>query len=218
MFFLTFPLFSISQKIDLTAQAFKDSLQNGKVQLLDVRTADEYNQGHIAGAFQADWNNAEQFKERTASLDKEKTLYIYCLAGSRSAAAQKWLLQSGFKKVVNLRGGINSWNLDDLPLEGKAAVPQISLADFMNSLPKDRTVLVDIGAEWCPPCKKMLPVLEELEREGYTVIRIDGGSQTELVKALHAEAFPTFISFNDGKEVSRATGVISKEKLQKMVD
>ena len=103
-------------------------------------------------------------------------------------------------------------------MEGKAAVPQISLADFKNSLPKDRTVLVDIGAEWCPPCKKMLPVVEALEREGYAVIRIDGGSQTELVKALHAEAFPTFISFKDGKEVSRATGVVSKEVLQKMVD
>lgn len=218
LLFLTFSLFSAAQKVDLTAPVFKDSLRNGQVQLLDVRTADEYSQGHIAGAFQADWNNPEQFKERTASLDKEKTLYIYCLAGSRSADAQKWLLQSGFRKVVNLRGGINSWNLEDLPLEGKAAVPQISVTDFMNSLPRDRTVLVDIGAEWCPPCKKMLPVVNALEQEGYAVIRIDGGSQTELVKALHAEALPTFISFKDGKELGRVTGICSKEVLKKMLD
>lgn len=218
LFFLTNSFSSFAQKIDLTAPVFRDSLRNGNVQLLDVRTANEYSQGHLAGAFQADWNNPEQFKERTASLDKEKTLYIYCLAGSRSAAAQKWLLQSGFTKVVNLRGGINAWNLEDYPLEGKVAVPQISLNDFMNSLPKEGPVLVDIGAEWCPPCKKMLPVVEALEQEGYAVIRIDGGSQTELVKALHAEALPTFIGFRDGKELKRITGVCSKEALKELLD
>ncbi|MNK02155.1 Thioredoxin [compost metagenome] len=216
--FLTISFFTDAQKIDLTAPVFKDSIQANQVQLLDVRTADEYSQGHIVGAFQADWNNPEQFKERTASLDKEKTLYIYCLAGSRSAAAQKWLLQSGFKKVVNLRGGINAWNLEDFPLEGKIAVPQIAPTDFLNSLPKDKMVLVDIGADWCPPCKKMLPVIAELEQEGYTVIRIDGGSQTELVKALHAEVFPTFISFKNGKEAKRISGLTSKEELKELLD
>lgn len=214
--FLTLFIHSFSQTGELDTKSFQDSLSTPNVQLLDVRTANEYNQGHIAGAFQADWNNFEQFKERTASLDKQQTLYVYCLAGSRSAAAQKWLQKEGFKKVYNLRGGINAWNLDDLPLEGKKEVKQLTLEAFLSSLPKDKTVLVDIGAEWCPPCKKMSPIVRELAEADYPVVYVDGGAQTELVKALHAEVFPTFITFKNGTEVKRVTGVCSKNALKEL--
>ncbi|WP_300664667.1 rhodanese-like domain-containing protein [Fluviicola sp.] len=202
----------------MNPKAFSDSIRQGGIQLLDVRTFGEYGQGHISGAFQADWNNINQFSERIASLDKEKPVYIYCLAGSRSAAAQKWLIKEGFKTVINLEGGINAWNLEDLPVEGTEKVAQISLTDFLNSLPKDRTVLIDIGAEWCPPCKKMAPIMDELSEEGYTIIKIDGGAQTELVKELKAGAFPTFIVYKNGIEGKRLTGACSKEDLKKLLD
>jgi rhodanese-related sulfurtransferase len=218
LFFLTFLSASFAQKGELGAKSFYDSIQSKKNQLLDVRTTDEYNQGHIAGAFQADWNNLDQFKERVASLDKQQPLYVYCLAGSRSSAAQKWLTKEGFKTVFNLRGGINAWNLDDLPLEGKKEVKQLSMAEFLASLPADKTVLLDIGAEWCPPCKKMNPIVDELSQEGIEIIRVDGGSQTQLVKELHVESFPTFISFKNGAEVTRITGICSKEDLKKLSD
>jgi thiol-disulfide isomerase/thioredoxin len=97
-------------------------------------------------------------------------------------------------------------------------VKQISITEFLASLPTDKTVLVDIGAEWCPPCKKMNPILDELSQEGFEIIRIDGGAQTQLVKELHAESFPTFISFKNGKEGKRILGVCSKEELQKLLD
>ena len=217
LFFLTILIHPFAQKKELAPQPFRDSLQNKGIQLLDVRTSDEFNQGHIADAFQADWNNSEQFKERTASLDKHKPIYIYCLAGSRSAAAQKWLIQQGFETVYNLRGGINAWNLEDLPVEGKKDVLQISLSEFLVSIPNDKTVLVDIGAEWCPPCKKMSPIVAELSQE-YAVIYVDGGTQTQLAKDLGAISFPTFIAFRDGKEVKRITGVCSKEDLKKLLE
>jgi rhodanese-related sulfurtransferase/glutaredoxin len=217
LFFLTFILTPFAQKQELTPKSFRDSIQNNGIQLLDVRTAGEFNQGHIANAFQADWNNPEQFKERTASLDKHKPLYVYCLAGSRSAAAQKWLIRQGFEVVYNLQGGINSWNLEDFPVEGKKEVAQISLDDFTASIPKDKTVLVDIGAEWCPPCRKMSPIVEELSKE-YPVIYVDGGSQTQLVKELKADSFPTFIIYKNGLETKRIMCVCSKEELQKLLE
>lgn len=217
LLFLTISAYTFSQREELTAKSFYDSIQKHETQLLDVRTSNEYNQGHIAGSFQADWNNFEQFKERVASLDKYKPLYVYCLAGGRSAAAQKWLIKEGFEKVFNLQGGINAWNLEDLPIEGKKEVKQMSLSEFTASIPKDKTVLVDIGAEWCPPCKKMSPIVTELSKE-YMVIYIDGGSQMQLAKELGATAFPTFISFKDGKEFKRITGVCSKEDLKKLMD
>jgi len=215
--FLTFSAYTFSQGGELTAKSFYDSIQKNQTQLLDVRTSNEYNQGHIAGAFQADWNNFEQFKERVASLDKHKPLYVYCLAGGRSSAAQKWLLKEGFEQVFNLQGGINAWNLEDLPVEGRKEVKQVSLSEFMASIPQDQTVLVDIGAEWCPPCKKMSPIVTELSKE-YTVIYVDGGSQTQLVKELEATAFPTFIAFKNGKEFKRIIGVCSKEDLKKLLE
>ncbi|WP_430403224.1 rhodanese-like domain-containing protein [Fluviicola sp.] len=218
LFFLTFLSNSFAQRAELGAKSFYDSIQSKKNQLLDVRTSNEYNQGHIAGAFQADWNNPDQFKERVASLDKQQPLYIYCLAGSRSSAAQKWLIKEGFKTVFNLQGGINAWNLEDLPLEGKKEVKQLSITEFLASLPADKTVLVDIGAEWCPPCKKMNPILDELSKEGIEIIRVDGGSQTQLVKELGVIAFPTFITFKNGAEVKRITGICSKETLKKLLD
>lgn len=215
--FLTFSFHAFTQKETLAPRTFWDSIQNKQNQLLDVRTQGEYNQGHIAGAFQADWNNFEQFKERTASLDKHKPVYVYCLAGSRSAAAQKWLKKEGFETVINLQGGMNAWNLEELPVEGKKEVKQTSFTEFTASLPTNKTVLVDIGAEWCPPCKKMSPVVAEISKE-YEVIYVDGGSQTQLVKELHADSFPTFIAFKNGIEVKRITGVCSKEELKKLLD
>lgn len=217
-FFLTVSAFTFAQQKELLPQAFHDSIQEKEIQLLDVRSAGEYNQRHIAGSLQADWNNPEQFKERVASLDKEKIVYVYCLAGTRGAAAQKWLLDMGFKSVINLRGGINAWALEDLPMEGKKDVLQISLNEFMASIPKDKTVLVDIGAEWCPPCRKMIPTLNELEAEGYTIIKIDGGAQTQLAKELKAEEFPTFIVYKNGLETGRLTGSCGKDDLRKIMD
>jgi rhodanese-related sulfurtransferase/glutaredoxin len=215
--FLTFSIYAFTQKGELAAKSFLDSIQDKKNQLLDVRTPEEYNQGHIAGAFQADWNNFEQFKERTASLDKHKPLYVYCLAGSRSAAAQKWLIKEGFETVINLRGGMNAWNLEDLPVEGKKEVKIIPLSAFMASIPKDKTVLVDIGAEWCPPCKKMAPTVTEIAKEHH-VIYVDGGSQTQLAKELHADVFPTFIVYKNGTEAKRIVGACSKEDLKKLLE
>ena len=84
----------------------------------------------------------------------------------------------------------------------------------MKSIPTDKTVLVDFGAEWCPPCKKMAPIVDELEKEGNSVIKIDGGTQKDLCKDMQISAFPTFIVYKNGAEIWRKTGVVSKEELQ----
>lgn len=199
----------------LTPTEFNTAIQTEGIQLLDVRTAGEFESGHLKGALHADWNNQEQFKERTAALDKSKPLYVYCLSGGRSGAAQQWLLQNGFTTVINMKGGINAWNQANLPVEGQTKVAQISKKDFMKSLPIDKKVLVDIGAEWCPPCKKMEPTVSELEKAGFTIIKIDGGAQKELCKELQIGSFPTFIVYENGKELQRLNGIVSKEELEK---
>jgi thiol-disulfide isomerase/thioredoxin len=94
------------------------------------------------------------------------------------------------------------------------SVPQISMKQFLASIPADKTVLVDFGAEWCPPCKKMEPIVGQLEAEGTTVIKVDGGAQKDLCKEMQIGAFPTFIVYKNGVETFRKTGLMTEEALK----
>lgn len=76
--------------------------------LLDVRRASEYAEGHIPGAAQLDVTNEAEFLKGIESLDKEKTIYIYCRSGRRSRIAAKHLIDKGFN-VVDLKGGYSAW-------------------------------------------------------------------------------------------------------------
>jgi rhodanese-related sulfurtransferase len=97
--------------------AFEKGIAGKGSQLLDVRTIEEYNNGHIKNALQANWNNQEEFQKKVANLDKRKPLYIYCQVGGRSAAATAWFLQNGFTKVYDLKGGFSAWKAADKPTE-----------------------------------------------------------------------------------------------------
>ena len=77
------------------------------VQIVDVRTAAEYTEGHIAGAVNIDVNSAE-FDSAITKLDKSQTVALYCRSGRRSKVAAGKVAAAGYK-VVELDGGILSW-------------------------------------------------------------------------------------------------------------
>ena len=92
------------------------------------------------------------------------------------------------------------------------------MEEYLAQLKSDKPVLVDIGAVWCPPCKKMEPVIKELIQSHGTqfkFVQIDGGVQESIIKELNASSFPTFIIYKNGKEVWRKEGIVSKEELLK---
>jgi len=196
---------------------FEKGITQQNVQLLDVRTATEYQSGHLKKALQANWNNEVEFQERTKALDKSKPVYVYCLSGVRSTAAANWLSENGFKNVVTMKGGINAWKQANKAVEGQSNVKQMTWNEFTTQIPKDKTVLVDFSATWCPPCQKMKPIIERLKSEKYVIIEIDGGSQTSLCKELKINAFPTFIIYKNGKETARKQGILTEEALKKML-
>lgn len=201
-----------------TVEDFEQSLADKNIQLLDVRTAGEYRIGHIKGSLQANWNNEQEFANRTASLDKNKPVYVYCLSGGRSSAAAAWLTENGFKQVVNLEGGFNSWKRSGKPVEGMPDVKQMTLADYQQQIAGKEYVLVDFGAEWCPPCKKMEPVINNFiaANNKISFLKVDGGIHTELMKQLNAAELPTFILLKNGREVWRYSGVLSADELDKV--
>jgi len=227
MIFLT--LFSVfvlamnskaQNKTTLSTEEFEKKLTQKNIQLLDVRTQEEYNSGHIKNALLADWTNQFVFKERIQALDKTKPLYTYCLSGARSSAAASWLRANGFREVYHLEGGITSWKRNDRPVEGLKKVKPLTVGEYSAQIPADKTVLVDVGAVWCPPCKKMEPVLKNLQNSYgklFKLIYVNGGEQESLAKQLGADAFPTFIIYKKGKEVWRRTGIVSEEELLKQL-
>ena len=201
----------------LSVVEFEKAINNPNVQVLDVRTSAEYNSGHLKKSLQADWYNQQQFKERTSNMDKTKPIYVYCLTGVRSASAVKQLKQDGFTNVQDLKGGLTAWKLVNKPVEGVAKVKQISLAEYNAQVNSTKLVLVDFGAEWCPPCKKMEPVIAKLKSEAsdkYKVVNIDAATQTEIMKQMKVDALPVFIVYKNGKEVWRKQGVATLEELK----
>lgn len=198
---------SSAQSNILSTDQFEKAITNKNIQLLDVRTAEEYNSGHIVNALQADWTNQKEFIERVAALDKTKPVYLYCLSGGRSGAAMQWMHKNGFTFTYNLQGGMNAWKQANKPVEGKSSEAEITLASYNKLVSASEKMIVDFGAKWCPPCRKMQPVIDTLKLKKYNVLVIDGGAQTELAKNLGVGSFPTFIIYHNGKEVWRKTGI-----------
>ena len=130
-----------------------------------MRTPGEYQAGHRKNALQADWLQPDQFKDRVQYLDKTKPILVYCASGGRSSKAALWLAQNGFKNIENLKGGFTQWKLENKPFESTSNVPQVSMKDYKAYTKSSGVVLIEFGAEWCPPCQKMKPVIEALQKE-----------------------------------------------------
>ncbi len=77
--------------------------------LVDVRTPEEFNTGHLPSAININWYDAD-FAEQFSKVDKNKTIYFYCKVGGRSIKAADRLHSLGYKHVVNLEGGYDTWS------------------------------------------------------------------------------------------------------------
>jgi rhodanese-related sulfurtransferase len=206
---------SNAQNVD--AGTFEQKINAGGVQVLDVRTAGEYSGSHLKNVMLADWTNKAQFEERVKYLDKNKTLLVYCAAGGRSGQAAVWLKEQGYKEVVNLQGGITAWNAAGKPVVREGGAVELSTAAFNATIASSGIVLVDIGAAWCPPCKKMEPVLDALSKSlpgKYTLLKVDGGNDVTVMKELGAAVLPTFMVYKNGKLSWKKEGIATLEELK----
>jgi rhodanese-related sulfurtransferase len=231
LFFITTTLISCAQQsnqqneknqnavMELTVDAakFSKAIATPGAQILDVRTAGEFQSGHIANALQANWMDQNEFNNRTQHLDKNKTVYIYCQSGGRSASAQEALMQAGYQ-VVNLEGGMSNWKMQQMPVEGSGNAVEMRVVDFKKLIQSNAYVLVDVGATWCPPCRKMQPVMDALKQappKPFYFLAVDGGQDIEVMKSIQASELPTFILFKNGKEVWRKVGIAPQADFEK---
>ena len=112
LIFILAILFScnFSDKIinEITTADFKSLNSVGDIQLIDVRTIEEYNSGYIGGALNIDFYKSS-FIDSINVLDKSKTTVVYCKSGNRSSKSALMMKSLGFKNVYNLKEGMNGW-------------------------------------------------------------------------------------------------------------
>jgi len=92
----------------ITVAEMDSLLQIGQVQLIDVRTPEEFTSGYIPGAINIDYRN-ENFKELIEKVDKTKPVAVYCAKGGRSGRCATYMKKAGFTKIYDLDGGITRW-------------------------------------------------------------------------------------------------------------
>lgn len=101
--------------ISVSAPEFDKEIKADSVQLLDVRTPQEYAGGHIDGALNINVQSDDFQRMVENELSKDSTILVYCRSGRRSMDAAQILTNLGYK-VVNLKGGIIEWKEDGLPV------------------------------------------------------------------------------------------------------
>jgi len=208
---------SAQSKTSLTADEFEKAITTqADIQVLDVRTPAEFFTGHIQNALQADWNDEKEFERRLAFINKDKPVYVYCLSGGRSSAAADKMRKTGFKNVYELKGGTNAWRAANKSLVGNSTEKQMTMAELNTAITGSKTVIVDFGADWCPPCKTMAPVLKNLMANNpgkFTLLNVDGGRDQDILKEYKVTALPVFIIFKDGKQVWRKDGIADEKEI-----
>jgi len=93
---------------NVTVSEYRQLIEKGNGNVIDVRTPGEFTRGNIQGA--KNINIAGNFSEEIQKLDKNKPVYVYCATGGRSSRAMQMMQQMEFKEVYNLLGGYSAWN------------------------------------------------------------------------------------------------------------
>ena len=97
------------QFVLLDVAEYKQAVINKEVQLVDVRTPAEFKKGHLGKALNIDFYDKKSFNESFEQLNKEQPVYLYCRSGFRSKKVAMRLINMGFSKVYDLKGGLNNW-------------------------------------------------------------------------------------------------------------
>ena len=96
-------------------KGFAELMNDTNVVVLDVRTADEFKDGHLEGAVNIDFKQGDFVEQAMERLPKDRTIAVYCRSGRRSAGAAQLLAKEGYR-VVNMKGGIIAWKEAKMPV------------------------------------------------------------------------------------------------------
>jgi len=117
VFFISFTLSGVAQHTikSVTPNTLSAIINNNNIQLLDVRTPNEFKSGHIKGAVNINYYD-QNFSTQVLKINKNRPVYVYCRSGVRSRYSSEILKKLGFKSIYNLKGGVLNWSSQKLPL------------------------------------------------------------------------------------------------------
>ncbi len=210
--------------INLDANSFNDHYNKHGGILLDVRTSNETDQGIIMNASVIDFYD-QYFYDKISKIQKDKIVYVYCRSGGRSSRAAELLVKSGQIQVVNLMGGIKDWQNSgyDIVKNNNSKNLNIDILnqdDFNKILIHNDLVLVDFHTQWCVPCRKMIPIINEIQNEyaeHVYILKIDVDHNKLLENIYNITTVPTIVLFKEGKEILRRSGFLSSDEIKKII-
>ena len=208
--------------LSIDAIQFNQKLENTKnVQLIDVRTPEEYANSKIGDALNLNYYDSD-FEAQLKKLDTNKPLFVYCKSGGRSSGAVAQILDLGFTEVYELQGGIMAW--ERAKLQTNKNDKTLSKDSFTkNSLNKilteNQKVIVNFYASWCIPCKRMKPFMDELEKEHPNVkmVRIDIDQAKALAAELKVENIPTVMFYEKNSLKEQKNSEMTKSEIENWI-
>lgn len=190
--------------------------EHPNAQLIDVRTAEEFNEGHIKGAKNLDINQ-DGFEAKLNDLKKDEPVLVYCLSGGRSGNAASMMRSKNFKTIYEMPG-ILKWNAEGLPLENSgtssaAADEGMSSERFAELVKEKEYVLVDFFAVWCKPCKQIGPMVEKISEQKSAklkLLKIDADQNPSLLQKMGIDGIPVLQLYHNGEKVWEHMGLIDE--------
>lgn len=91
---------------------------------------------------------------------------------------------------------------------------------FQNLIDSDKPVLIDFFATWCGPCQMLGPILKDVKEslgERISIIKVDVDKNQELAAMQQVRGVPTMMLYQNGKQLWRQSGVLSKEEIIKII-
>ncbi len=212
------------QTID--AKLFAEKLKaTEKIQLLDVRTSEEFTVEHLENASNINWNGND-FIAKVQKLDKSKPVFVYCKVGGRSSQAANKLSELGFKEVYNLDGGIMKWQGKKVSVNSTNPIG-MSSEEYQKLIYSESKVIINFYAKWCEPCKKMEPYIlkmqtelketkgiTELSKTKTSLVRLNADENKTLLDSMKLDGLPVILIYENGKEVWRNIGYLTEEELR----
>ncbi len=216
--FLTFA--QNSEIKEVNPAQFKQLIKKPGGVLLDVRTQNEFKNGHIANSGQLNFY-AFDFRKKLLMLPKDEPIYLYCNTGWRSEKAAKILVENGYSNVYNLEHGIMDWELQNLPVAvDPDAIPdtenKMGYEELTRYIESGKPVFIDFYAPWCGPCRQMMPMMDSLKTEYHgkmNIVKVNVDASKKLVKEMKIQSVPYLALYEKGELLYSKNGAVTRNEL-----